>query len=191
MYECIVHRDHVPCSCPYFKYNTLCKQSLWVAQTVDILKKHVDYVVVKLSTTKNSRSGLVVPAKKAAGKKGGTHKNAWHPQRQESSHFSSVPVKLFSQIHHYNRPIKVCFLSDEAKAIACRQCGKVSLQANCDPIRHHAIPRRKVDVPQRQQSGFEAAIFTVHNKILLCRWQMCHSQVSLLKREVVSRYQLS
>lgn len=65
-----------------------------------------------------------MPSKNAAGKKGGMHKSAWRPQRQESSHFSSVPVKLFSQIHHNNRPTKVCFLSDEAKAIACRECGK-------------------------------------------------------------------
>ena len=71
MYECIVHRDHVTCNCQSFKYNSLCKHSLCVAQTVDRLKHHVDYVVVRLSTSKKSRTGLVVPAKSAVGKKGG------------------------------------------------------------------------------------------------------------------------
>lgn len=70
MCECIVHKDHVTCSCPCFKYNSLCKHSLCVAQTVDILKKHVDYVAVRLSTSKKSRSGLVVPVKSAVGKRG-------------------------------------------------------------------------------------------------------------------------
>ena len=71
MHECIVHKDHVTCNCQSFKYNSLCKHSLCVAQTVDRLKQHVDYVVVRLSTSKKSRTGLVVPAKSAVGKKGG------------------------------------------------------------------------------------------------------------------------
>lgn len=70
MYECIVHKDHVTCNCQSFKYNSLCKHSLCVAQTVDRLKQYVDYVVFRLSTSKKSRTSLVVPAKSAVGKKG-------------------------------------------------------------------------------------------------------------------------
>ena len=71
MYECIVHKDHVTCNCQSFKYNSLCKYSLCVAQTVERLKEHVDYAVVRLSTSKKSRTGLVVPPKSAVGKKRG------------------------------------------------------------------------------------------------------------------------
>lgn len=134
MYECLVHRDHVTCNCPCFKYNALCKHSLCVAQTVGLLKEHVDYVVVKLSTSGKSRSGLVVPVKDAAGKKGATHKNVWRPQRQGSSQSSSAPVHPFTKIHHNNRPLKVCFLADDTRATACTQCGK-------------DFPRRKIVIP--------------------------------------------
>ena len=65
-----------------------------------------------------------MPTKNAAGKKGGTHKNAWRPQRQESHHSSSEPANHFTKIYHNNRPLKVCFLSDEDKATDCRQCDK-------------------------------------------------------------------
>ena len=71
MYECIVHKDHVTCNCQSFKYNSLSKHSLCVAQTVDRLKQHVDYVVVRLSTSKKSRTGFVVPAKVHSREKGG------------------------------------------------------------------------------------------------------------------------
>lgn len=124
MYECIVHKDHVTCSCQCFKYNSLWKHSLCIAQTVDILKKHVDYVAVRLITSKKSCSGLVVPVKSAVGKNGGTHKNARRPPKTESNNSASAPVKPFTKIHHYNQPLKVCFLSDEVNAISCTQCGK-------------------------------------------------------------------
>ena len=51
------------------------------------------------------------------------HKNAWRPQRQESSH-SSEPVNPFTKIHRNNQPLKACSLSDEDKDTDCRQCGK-------------------------------------------------------------------
>ena len=133
MHECIVHKNHVTCNCQSFKYNSLCKHSLCVAQTVDGLKQHVDYVVVRLSTSKKSRTGLVVPAKSAVGKKGGTHKNARRPQKSESNDSASA-VQPFTKIHHNNQPLKVCFLSDEVKAISCKQCGK-------------EFPRQKTVIP--------------------------------------------
>ena len=75
---------------------SLCtKHSLCVAQTVDRLKQHVDYVVVRLSTSKKSRTGLVVPAKSAVGKKGGTHKNARRPQKSESNDSASAVQPQF------------------------------------------------------------------------------------------------
>ena len=106
MYECIVHKDHVTCNCQCFKYNSLCKHSLCVAQTVDKLKQHVDYVVVRLSTSRilGVRSD------------------------------SASAVQPFTKIHHNNQPLKVCFLTDEVKAISCKQCGK-------------EFPRRKNVIP--------------------------------------------
>lgn len=68
--ECIVHKDQLICNCQSFKHNSLCKHSLCIAQSVDILKKHVDYVAVRLGTSMKSRTGLVVPVKSAAGRKG-------------------------------------------------------------------------------------------------------------------------
>jgi len=129
-----IHRDHVTCTCRCYKYKTLCKHSLCVAQTVGMLKKHVDFAVVKVNTSKKSRTGLGVPTKYAAGKKGGTHKNAWRPQRQERSHSSSEPANRLTKIHHNNRPLKVCFPSKEDIATDYRQCGK-------------EFPRRQLVIP--------------------------------------------
>ena len=136
MYECIVHKDHVTCNCQSFKYNSLSKHSLCVAQTVDRLKQHVDYVVVRLSTSKKSRTGFVVPAKvhsREKGGGGGTHKNARRPQKSESNGSASA-VQPFTKILHNNQLLKVCLLSDEVKAISCKKCGK-------------EFPRRKTVIP--------------------------------------------
>ena len=93
------------------------------------MKKHVDHIVIKLNSSKRSRSDLVVPAKN-----GGTHNNEWRQRTQENSRSSPAPSNPFTKIHHKNRPLKVCFLSDEMKATACTQCGK-------------EFPRRQMVIP--------------------------------------------
>lgn len=94
-HECIVHKDQLICNCQSFKYNSLCKHSLCIAQSVDILKKHVDYVAVRLGTSMKSRTGLVVPVKSAAGRKG-------EAQESESNNSASGLAKPFTKTHHNN-----------------------------------------------------------------------------------------
>lgn len=126
MYECTVHHDHVSCTCHCYKYNALCKHRLCVANKEGILKEHIDFLLKSPRRAKPVKSGLVEPEKNAAGKKGGTHKNPWRPS---IPHTSSTPLtedaqgRPFTEIHHNNEPLVVCFLSDEPRAIECKQCG--------------------------------------------------------------------
>ena len=126
MYECTVHRDHVSCTCPSYKYNALCKHGLCVANKEGILKEHIDFLLKSPRRAKPVKSGLVEPEKNAAGKKGGAHKNRWRPSVQNSS--GTPPARAaqgrpFTEIHHNNEPLVVCFLSEEPRAAECKQCG--------------------------------------------------------------------
>ena len=67
MYECKVHRDHVVCACPCFKYNGLCKHSLRVAETVNLLKEHIEFLKRSPRFHRPTKSSLVEPQKEAAG----------------------------------------------------------------------------------------------------------------------------
>ena len=137
MYDCTVYSDHATCTCPCYKYNRLCKHSLCVAEISGILKEHLGYLA-RTSRSIPSRSGLVEPLKQAQGKKGGNHKNTWRPNRT-STGTTEASARLshshpFSEIHHNNIPLVVCFLRDETKATECRQC-------------RMAFPRRQKIVP--------------------------------------------
>ena len=113
MHECTVHCNHVNCTCPYYKYNTICKHiRLCVAESVGILKEHIDYSKKSLRWAKPSLSDLVGPEKNAVGKKGGRHKNRWRPSRYQSSDTCSQAGHShpYSDIHHNNNPLIVCFL---------------------------------------------------------------------------------
>lgn len=44
MYECSVYIDHVTCTCPCYKFQTLCKHSICVAEISGILKQHLEYL---------------------------------------------------------------------------------------------------------------------------------------------------
>ena len=122
-----MHRNHVTCTRPSYKYNVLCKHGLCVANKEGILKEHIEFVLKSPRRAKPIRSGLVEPKKNAAGKKGGTHKNPWRPTRGHTN--SNIPpaapaqARPFTEIHHNNEPLVVCFLSDESRATECKQCG--------------------------------------------------------------------
>ena len=138
MYECKVHRDHVVCACPCFKYNGLCKHSLCVAETVNLLKEHIEFLKRSPRFHRPTKSSLVEPQKEAAGKKGSSHSNPWRPSRANNKESNSgpdvTPTHPYSAIHHNSRPLVVRFLSQEPKAIECRQCGT-------------EFPRRKMVIP--------------------------------------------
>ncbi|KAJ7389572.1 hypothetical protein OS493_030624, partial [Desmophyllum pertusum] len=65
MYECIVYRDHSSCTCPCYRYNSICKHSLCVSEIEGILKEHLDYIAKSPRCSLPSKSGLVEPAKDA------------------------------------------------------------------------------------------------------------------------------
>ena len=125
MYECTVHRDHITCTCPCYKYNALCKHSLCVAQATGTLKEHIDHLLRSPRRRKHSKSALAVPDKPAAGKKGSCHKSQWRPSRGKSSDGCpqlDAANRPYSDVHHNDRPLIVGFLNDELKAKECRQC---------------------------------------------------------------------
>ncbi|KAK3712178.1 hypothetical protein QZH41_005805 [Actinostola sp. cb2023] len=117
MYECVVYNDHSSCTCPCFKFNSICKYSLCVSEYAGILKEHLKYLAKSSRPSKPTRSGLVEPPKNAQGKKGGTHKNQWRPSRGVATKNAQ-----FTEIHHNNIPLMVAFIEDHKKAKDCRQC---------------------------------------------------------------------
>ena len=128
MYECTVYRDHVTCNCPCYKFNTLCKHSLCVAENSKLLNVHIEHFRKTSRRLKPSKSGLVVPEKVAPGKKGGANRNSWRPSHGKASASTASYSKSqsasfpFREIHHNDRPLKACFLSEEPKAKECRHC---------------------------------------------------------------------
>ena len=124
MYECAVYSDHVTCACSCYKFNNLCKHSLCVAEKAGILKEHVDFLRRACNRKAPSKSALVEPAKDAQGKKGGRHKNPWRPSRTTSTQGTtqSANGRPFTEIHHNNKSLILCFLDDDPKVKECRQC---------------------------------------------------------------------
>ena len=125
MYECTVYRDHVTCNCLSYKFNMLCKHSLCVAENSQLLKLHIEYFKKSPRRSKPSKSGLVVPEKAAPGKKGGANRNSWRGSRGKTNPPCSNPESAaypFTEIHHNDRPLTLCFLSEEPKAKDCRHC---------------------------------------------------------------------
>ena len=121
------HHDHVIYKCLCNKYNGLCKHSLCVAGRANLLMEHVDFLLKSSCPHKPSKSNLVEPQK--AGKKGSSYRNPRRPGREKSGDSansqqgtSSHVHGPYSAIHHNDKPLIVCFLSDQAKATECRQC---------------------------------------------------------------------
>ena len=123
MYECAVYSDHVTCACFCYKFNNLCKHSLCIAEKAGVLKEHVDFLCRACNRKVPSKSALVEPAKDAQGKKGGRHKNPWRPSQTTSTQGTtqSANGQPFTEIHHNNKSLILCFLDDDPKAKQCRQ----------------------------------------------------------------------
>ena len=112
------------CSCPCFKYNNLCKHSIWVAEIVGILKEHLDFLKTSPRRKAPARSDLLEPAKGAQGKKAGRNKNPWRPNRRPSQETAqrTTSRRSFTEVHHNNKPFFLCFIDDGPNAKECRQC---------------------------------------------------------------------
>ncbi len=126
LYESIVYCDHCSCTFQCFKHNKICKHSLCVAEVSGILSQHLEYLRKTKCRSNPSRSELVEPTKQAQGKKGDCHKNPWRPPRGQLANENKVrsehPCHPYSEIHHNNKPLIVCFLDDQLKAVECKQC---------------------------------------------------------------------
>ena len=127
MYECTVHREHVTCTCPCYKYHGLCKHSLCVTEMVSLLKEHIEFLKKSTRFKRPIKSNLVQPQKEATGKKGSSHNNPWRQSRGNKESSTSLDLSSnhpYSAIHHNDRPLIVRFLSQEPRATECRQCKK-------------------------------------------------------------------
>lgn len=130
------------CNCPCYKYNGLCKNSLCVAETVNLLKEHIKFLKKSTRFKRPIKSNLVQPQKEATGKKGSSHNNPWRQSRGNKESSTSLDVSSnhpYSAIHHNDRPLVVRFLSQEPRAAECRQCKKEFPQrklqlVNCVPF---------------------------------------------------------
>ena len=79
--ECTVNKDHVKCRCHSFKYDSVCKHSIAVAERVGMLEEHIRHIT-KSSRKKGQRTTLVEANvnKAVAGKKGSTCRYPYRPQ---------------------------------------------------------------------------------------------------------------
>ena len=101
----------------------LCKHSLRIAENSQLLKLHIEYFRKSPRRSKPSKSGLVVPEK--VGKKGGANRNSWRGSRGKTNPPCSRTESAaypFTEIHQNDRPLTLCFLSEEPKAKDCRHC---------------------------------------------------------------------
>ena len=125
MYECLLYRSHLSCRCPCYMFKGICKHSLCVANNENILKDHIEFVLRSQRHSRPCRSGRVKPVKATAGEKGGSHRHSYRPNRGTANSNTSPAGfsqgRLFTEIHHDNRPLIVCQLAQELKATTCRQ----------------------------------------------------------------------
>lgn len=82
--ECTVNKAHVSCHCPSFKYDSVCKHSIAVAEKVGILQQHMQHIS-KPSSKAGPRSTLAEAHinKEVAGKKGAKNKYPYRPPRSQ------------------------------------------------------------------------------------------------------------
>ena len=125
--ECTVNKDHVKCRCHSFKYDSVCKHSIAVAERVGMLEEHIRFIT-KSSNQKGQRSALAEANvnKTVAGKKGSTCRYPYCPQpsvQQQSftERASQQPAgQMYTQIHHNDNPFVLRILPKDAKS--CKQC---------------------------------------------------------------------
>ena len=125
--ECTVNKDHVKCRCHSFKYDSVCKHSIAVAERVGMLEEHIRHIT-KSSRKKGQRTTLAEANvnKAVAGKKGSTCRYPYRPQpsvqRQSvTERASKQPASnTYTQIHHNDNPFVLRILPKDAKN--CKQC---------------------------------------------------------------------
>ena len=115
-YKCAVYKGHVNCTCPCYKYKGMCKHSICVAEIEGILTSHLDHLKKSPRRTAPAKSNLLEPPKEAQGKKGGSHRNPWRPQKDTTA---QCP---FTEIYHNNNPFTVVFLKEVPNAKQCTCC---------------------------------------------------------------------
>lgn len=125
--ECTVNKDHVKCRCHSFKYDSVCKHSIAIAERVGMLEEHISHIT-KSSRKKGQRTTLAEANvnKAVAGKKGSTCRYPYRPQlsvqRQSvTERASKQPAShMYTQIHHNDNPFVLRILPKDAKN--CKQC---------------------------------------------------------------------
>ena len=90
--ECTINKSYVSCRCPSFKFDSVCKHSIAVAEKIGILDQHLQFIS-KASNAKSAgaRSTLAEANvnKEVAGKKGARNKYPFRPSRSEKHHTTS------------------------------------------------------------------------------------------------------
>ena len=128
--ECTVNKSYVSCRCPSFKFDSVCKHSIAVAEKVGILEQHIQFIF-KPSTKAGPRSALAEANvnKEVAGKKGGKNKYPYRPSRSQQEVadkasgqglFQSSTTYTYNEIHHNDNPFVLRILPKNAKT--CKQC---------------------------------------------------------------------
>ena len=131
--ECTINKSYVSCRCPSFKFGSVCKHSIAVAEKIGILDQHLQFIS-KASNAKSAgaRSTLAEANvnKEVAGKKGARNKYPFRPSRSDKQHTTSnasgqdQPAQgcakyLYTEIHHNDNPFVLGILPKEAKS--CKQ----------------------------------------------------------------------
>lgn len=120
--ECTVNTDFVKCRCHSFKYDSVCKHLIAVAEQVGMLEEHIRFIT-KNPNKKGPRSALAGGNvnKAVAGKKGSRCRYPYRPQpsvQQQSctETASKQPIiHVYNQIHHKANPFVLRMLQKEAK----------------------------------------------------------------------------
>ena len=122
--QCTVNTNFVSCNCPSYKFDSICKHSIAVAQLKGFLEKHLNHVTKK-SGPKFTKAALAEANvdKQRAGKKGGRNKTKYRPSKQQTTPAEVEKPRsqgLYTHIHHNDNPFVVRLLPEEAKK--CKTC---------------------------------------------------------------------
>ena len=82
-----------------------------------MIKDHLDFIRKTSRRNAPCKSALVEPTKDAQGKKGGSHRNPWRPRQANST--DARNQRPFTEVHHNNKPLVLCFLDGHPKAQEC------------------------------------------------------------------------
>lgn len=190
------------CNCPCYKYNGLCKNSLCVAETVNLLKEHIKFLKKSTRFKRPIKSNLVQPQKEATGKKGSSHNNPWRQSRGNKESSTSLDISSnhpYSAIHHNDRPLVVRFLSQEPRAAECRQCKKEFPQrklqlVNCVPFDIVLAHEEKWMYPDPQNQGaklpsakYTTKFYCIKRSCVLNRFPYFDSSYLEISADVKSR----